>query len=145
MQTSGYDVEDLLGKGVNGEAGECVFCAVSDEKIIVRNRLAYAVRDIAPVTPLHSLVLPWRHVPSYFDLMADEKRAVDELLDAMQRAVRADDPAVAGFNIGINIGKVAGQTIFHCHVHLIPRRPGDAVYPEGGIHAAIRRVLGRSA
>jgi ATP adenylyltransferase len=118
---------------------------MAGERIVAQNRLAYAVRDIIPVTPLHTLILPKRHVPCYFDLETDEKRAIDELLDAAQRAVLADDPDVAGFNIGVNIGKVAGQTIFHCHVHLIPRRPGDAVYPEGGIHAAIRRVLGSPA
>jgi ATP adenylyltransferase len=127
---------------VDNETGPCVFCAMAQQKIVGQNALAYAVYDITPVTPLHTLVLPKRHVPCYFALEADEKRAIDELLDAMQQAVLADDPAVAGFNIGVNIGKVAGQTIFHCHVHLIPRRPGDAVYPEGGIHAAIRRVLG---
>ena len=124
------------------QTGDCVFCAMAGEQIVAQNNLAYAVRDIIPVTPLHTLILPRRHVPCYFDLEADEKRAIDELLDAMQQAVRGNDPDVAGFNIGVNIGKVAGQTIFHCHVHLIPRRPGDAVYPEGGIHAAIRRVLG---
>jgi ATP adenylyltransferase len=130
--------------GVKSEAEACVFCAVADDKIIARNGLACALRDNAPVTRLHTLILPTRHVPSYFDLETDEKRAIDQLLDAMQSAVCADDPAVAGFNIGVNIGKVAGQTIFHCHVHLIPRRSGDALYPEGGIHAAIRRVLGSS-
>jgi ATP adenylyltransferase len=127
---------------VNNKTGECVFCAMAQQKILAQNALAYAVHDITPVTPLHTLILPRRHVPSYFDLGTDEKRAIDELLDAMQQTILADDPAVAGFNIGVNIGKVAGQTIFHCHVHLIPRRPGDAVYPEGGIHAAIRRVIG---
>ena len=126
------------------ETGNCVFCAIAEKEIVAQNPLAYAVRDITPVTPLHTLILPRRHVPSYFDLETDEKRAIDELLDAMRRAILLQDVSVAGFNIGVNIGKVAGQTIFHCHIHLIPRRPGDAVYPEGGIHAAIRRVLGSS-
>jgi diadenosine tetraphosphate (Ap4A) HIT family hydrolase len=123
----------------------CVFCGLAEEKIIAQNRLAYAVRDNAPVTPLHTLILPKRHAPGYFDLSPKEKRAIDELIDEVRLAILADDPDVAGFNIGVNIGKIAGQTIFHCHVHLIPRRPGDAVYPEGGVHAAIRRVLGTSA
>jgi ATP adenylyltransferase len=127
---------------VNSQNGDCVFCAMAQQKIVAQNALAYAVHDITPVTPFHTLILPRRHVPCYFDLGTDEKRAIDKLLDAMQQTILADDPAVAGFNIGVNIGKVAGQTIFHCHVHLIPRRPGDAIYPDGGIHAAIRRVLG---
>ena len=130
---------------MNSETGDCVFCAMAAEKIVAQNPLAYAVRDITPVTPLHTLVLPRRHVSSYFDLETDEKWAIDELVDETRRAILLQDKSVAGFNIGVNIGKVAGQTIFHCHLHLIPRRPGDAVYPEGGIHAAIRRVLGRSA
>jgi diadenosine tetraphosphate (Ap4A) HIT family hydrolase len=65
------------------------------------------------------------------------------LIDEVRLAILTDDPVVAGFNGGINIGEAAGQTIFHCHVHLIPRRRGDAVYSEGGIYAAIRSVLGR--
>jgi diadenosine tetraphosphate (Ap4A) HIT family hydrolase len=115
-----------------------------EEKIVAQNSLAYAVLDNAPVTPLHTLLLPRRHVPSYFNLETDEKQAIDELVDQTRRAILMRDMSVAGFNIGINIGKAAGQTIFHCHVHLIPRRTGDALYPEGGIHAAIRQLLGRS-
>jgi ATP adenylyltransferase len=126
-------------------AEACVFCAMPAEKFVAQNRLAYAVRDNAPVTGLHTLILPRRHVADYFDVVAEEKHAIDELVDEVRLAILADDLSVAGFNIGINIGKVAGQTIFHCHVHLIPRRGGDAVYPEGGIHAAIRRVLGAGA
>ena len=111
--------------------------------MVAQNRLAYAVRDNMPVTRLHTLILPKRHALEYFDL-SPEKPGIDELIDKVRLTILADDPEVAGFNIGVNIGKVAGQTIFHCHVHLIPRRFGDAVYPEGGIHAAIRRVLGRT-
>ena len=129
---------------MDSKTGACVFCVMPAEKIVAQNPLAYAVLDNAPVTPLHTLIVPRRHVPSYFDLETDEKQAVDELVDETRRAILLRGMAVAGFNIGINIGKVAGQTIFHCHVHLIPRRTGDALYPEGGIHAAIRQVLGRS-
>ena len=125
---------------MNSNTAACVFCVMPEEKIVAHNPLAHAVRDNAPVTPLHTLILPRRHVPCYFDLETDEKQALDELVDQTRRAILLRDMSVAGFNIG----KVAGQTIFHCHVHLIPRRPGDALYPEGGIHAAIRRVLGRS-
>jgi len=125
-------------------AAGCAFCAVAAEKIIAQNPLAYAVRDASPVTPLHTLVLPWRHAASYFDLENDEKRAIDALLTETRRAILAADPDVAGFNIGINVGEAAGQTIFHCHVHLIPRRRGDVADPTGGVHAAIRLVLGLS-
>ena len=105
--------------------------------MIAQNQLAYAVRDTSPVTPLHTLVIPRRHVASYFDLATDEKRAIEDLLEATRRDIVKRNPAVAGFNIGINIGAVAGQTIFHCHVHLIPRRPGDVANPRGGVRAVI--------
>jgi ATP adenylyltransferase len=127
---------------VDSKTADCVFCAMADEKIVAQNPFAYAVRDIAPVTPLHTLILPRRHVASFFDLDAREKQAIDELLDSRQQAILADDPAVAGFNVGINVGAAAGQTIFHCHIHLIPRRVGDVADPAGGVYSALRRVLG---
>jgi diadenosine tetraphosphate (Ap4A) HIT family hydrolase len=115
----------------------CVFCATAQQQFVAGNRLAYSVRDTSPVTPFHTLVLPRRHVASYFDLDAEEKRAIDELLEATRIDILARDPMVAGFNIGINVGEAAGQTIFHCHVHLIPRRPGDIANPRGGVRAVI--------
>lgn len=115
----------------------CVFCTVADEQIAAGNRLAFAIRDTSPVTPLHTLVLPRRHVADYFELDPTEIEAIDDLLREMRRDIRARDPAVAGFNIGVNIGAAAGQTIFHCHVHLIPRRPGDVANPRGGVRAVI--------
>jgi diadenosine tetraphosphate (Ap4A) HIT family hydrolase len=113
-----------------------VFCVISEEHV-ARNPLAYAVRDTSPVTRFHTLILPYRHVAGYFDLDADEKRAIDELLEETRIDILARDPLVAGFNIGINVGEIAGQTIFHCHVHLIPRRPGDVANPRGGVRAVI--------
>jgi ATP adenylyltransferase len=115
----------------------CVFCAMARRHIVAGNTLAYAVRDTSPVTPLHTLILPNRHVADYFELDTDERDAIDELLREVRREILICDPAVAGFNIGINIGAVAGQTIFHCHVHLIPRRPGDVANPRGGVRAVI--------
>ena len=115
----------------------CVFCAMGEQDILARNGLAYTVRDTSPVTPLHTLILPKRHIAGYFDLDAKEKLAIDELLEESRRNILTGDPTVAGFNIGINIGAVAGQTIFHCHVHLIPRRPGDVANPRGGVRGVI--------
>jgi ATP adenylyltransferase len=116
---------------------QCVFCTMNKEQIVARNSLAYAVRDTLPVTPLHTLILPNRHVADYFELDADEKHAIDDLLEETRMGILARDPTVAGFNIGVNVGVVAGQTIFHCHVHLIPRRPGDVTNPRGGVRAVI--------
>jgi len=115
----------------------CAFCVMAQQQFVASNRLAYGVRDTSPVTPLHTLVLPRRHVASYFDLDAREKRAIDDLLEGIRLDILARDPVVAGFNIGINVGEMAGQTIFHCHVHLIPRRPGDIANPRGGVRAVI--------
>jgi ATP adenylyltransferase len=115
----------------------CVFCTMAREHIIASNTLAYAVRDNSPVTPFHSLILPNRHVGDYFELESDERDAIDELLKETRRDILLRDPTVGGFNIGINAGAVAGQTIFHCHVHLIPRRPGDVASPRGGVRAVI--------
>jgi ATP adenylyltransferase len=94
-------------------------------KIVAEHRLAYAVRDIAPVTPLHTLLVPKRHVAEYFGLTPEEHAAIARLLDEVRRGIGAADPTVAGFNIAVNIGTASGQTIAHCHVHLVPRRPGD--------------------
>jgi ATP adenylyltransferase len=115
----------------------CPFCTIGEEQIVAKRRLACTVRDTTPVTPLHTLILPRRHVASYFDLNAEEKLAIDELLDKTRIDILERDPMVAGFNIGINVGEAAGQTIFHCHVHLIPRRTGDVANPRGGVRAVI--------
>jgi ATP adenylyltransferase len=109
----------------DGPARVCVFCALPAAQIVAENALAFAVRDIMPVTPLHTLVLPRRHVADYFDLLPEEKAAIETLLDEARRAIAAADPAIAGFNIAVNVGAASGQTIAHCHVHLVPRRSGD--------------------
>jgi ATP adenylyltransferase len=105
--------------------------------VLAGNDIAFAVRDAHPVTPLHTLVLPRRHVPTYFDLTRQEAAAVDELLRELHDDILGGDGTVEGFNIGINIGAVAGQTILHCHVHLIPRRRDDVPDPWGGVRAII--------
>lgn len=82
----------------------CVFCAMGEQHILARNGLAYTVRDTSPVTPLHTLILPKRHMAGYFDLDTKEKLAIDELLEETRRNILTRDPRVAGFNIGINVG-----------------------------------------
>jgi ATP adenylyltransferase len=108
-----------------------------EARFIAANTLAFAVHDTSPVTALHALILPRRHVSSYFGVDGAERNAMHELLDQVARDTVAQDPAVAGFNIGINVGEVAGQTLFHCHIHLIPRRRGDVANPRGGVRAVI--------
>jgi diadenosine tetraphosphate (Ap4A) HIT family hydrolase/5-methylcytosine-specific restriction endonuclease McrA len=115
----------------------CVFCEVPAERIVVQNELCVALRDKYPVTPGHALVVPRRHVADYFDLGRPELNAVHFLLEKLKRQIQADDPRVKGFNVGINCGQAAGQTVFHCHVHLIPRREGDVDNPAGGVRHLI--------
>jgi diadenosine tetraphosphate (Ap4A) HIT family hydrolase len=114
-----------------------VFCNISRTKIIVENDLAYAIYDKFPVTKYHTLIISKRHIESYFGLNYDEVHACDNLLSKMQLMIEEKDKTVKGFNLGINCGEVAGQTVFHCHIHLIPRREGDVKDPVGGIRHVI--------
>ena len=115
----------------------CLFCSVGEERIIAENDLAFAIRDGFPVTELHSLVIPRRHVSDYFELTKEELLACNELLRIVKEEILARDESVKGFNVGANSGLVAGQSIFHCHIHLIPRREGDVPNPKGGIRHLI--------
>jgi diadenosine tetraphosphate (Ap4A) HIT family hydrolase len=115
----------------------CLFCSVGEERIIAENDLAFAIRDGFPVTELHSLVIPKRHVSDYFELSKEELLACNELLRIVKEEILARDTSVKGFNVGANSGLVAGQSIFHCHIHLIPRREGDVPNPKGGIRHLI--------
>jgi ATP adenylyltransferase len=115
----------------------CPFCEVPEDSVIAENELAYAVRDAFPVTPLHTLVIPKRHVSAYFDLGQAELNACHRLLEQEKGAIEQADTGVEGFNVGINEGVVAGQTVFHCHVHLISRRKGDVDEPMGGVRNVI--------
>ena len=115
----------------------CLFCNVGEERIIAENELAFAIRDGFPVTELHSLIIPRRHVSDYFELSKEELLACNELLRIVKEEILARDASVKGFNVGANSGLVAGQSIFHCHIHLIPRREGDVPNPKGGIRHVI--------
>jgi ATP adenylyltransferase len=115
----------------------CVFCDIDRTRILDENELAFTTRDRFPVTPLHSLIIPKRHFPDYFSITEGERSACHELLQGLRKHILIEDPTVAGFNVGINVGPEAGQTIDHCHLHLIPRRPGDVPNPRGGIRHII--------
>jgi ATP adenylyltransferase len=116
---------------------DCLFCSIDKSRIIATNGLAYAIRDGFPVTEGHTLVIPKRHVEDYFGLSQAELLACDDLLRTLKEQVQREDSSVVGFNIGMNAGKAAGQTIFHCHMHLIPRRIGDVAEPRGGVRHLI--------
>jgi len=121
----------------NDRDTNCPFCTLSSDAIIVENDLAFAINDRYPVTSGHMLVIPKRHAADYFDLTPDELDACNSLLRKVKNDIQTTDSSVTGFNIGVNIGRSAGQTIFHCHLHLIPRRDGDTENPRGGVRGVI--------
>ena len=127
----------LFRDGLNDKLADCIFCTPGSRKFIAENELAFALADNHPVTSLHTLIVPRRHAPTYFDLHDPERRAINLLLDHVRFTVLAADKTVEGFNVGMNCGGVAGQTVMHCHVHLIPRRQGDVDQPRGGVRAVI--------
>lgn len=113
----------------------CPFCTTNGD-LFLRNDLAYARCDANPVTPGHLLLIPFRHVVSYFDTTEDERLALMQLIDEA-KALLDESHAPDGYNIGVNIGEASGQTVFHTHVHLIPRYRGDVENPRGGVRAVI--------
>lgn len=116
---------------------DCIFCTEVTERTVDQNALALAFEDKYPVTKGHTLIIPKRHVSDYFDLHQPEINAIHQLLHTRKAQLQSEDSLITGFNVGINAGADAGQTIFHCHVHLIPRRSGDMHDPTGGVRGVI--------
>ena len=134
------DSTDLAGNRIDytSRVDGCLFCeAYIDREIIAENTLAYAIKDGIPVTDGHTLIIPKRHVGDYFGLSTAEVSATNQLLHVIQEQSSKGDETITGFNIGMNAGKSAGQTVFHCHTHLIPRRNGDVDSPSGGVRGVI--------
>ena len=115
----------------------CLFCNVKESGSVYENDLAYASYDSYPVSKHHCLIIPKRHIKDYFDLTKDELVACHNLIKKVKNVIINEDETVKGFNIGTNIGKISGQSILHCHFHLIPRRKGDVENPQGGIRSVI--------
>ena len=114
------------------DAYACPFCSLPAERIVASNDQGWIVKDAYPVSPGHTLVIPRRHLGSFFDLSREERGALFDLLSvARERLDRDLQPS--GYNIGINDGAAAGQTVPHLHIHLIPRYDGDRVDPRGGV------------
>ncbi len=110
----------------------CSFCTLSTDRIIAESDYTLTIRDGFPVSEGHTLIIPKRHVQSFFELQANERevilQALDEAKEALDKEFSPD-----GYNIGINDGEAAGQTVMHLHVHLIPRYEGDTPDPRGGV------------
>ncbi len=116
---------------------DCLFCNVDKSKIVSENDFFIVVRDNYPVTELHTLIILKRHTTSYFELDDSEKISLINILDKQKNSLLQNDSTIKGFNIGINDGVEAGQTIMHFHTHLIPRRTGDVQNPRGGVRGVI--------
>ena len=112
----------------------CHFCDRPD--VVAENKLAYATFDTSPVSPGHCLVMPNRHVANYFDASPQEQQALWALVSEM-KVVIDEKHQPDGYNIGINVGKAAGQSVPHIHVHIIPRYEGDIDDPQGGVRGVI--------
>jgi len=117
----------------------CLFCK-DPRGVSLEHELAYSARDTYAVSPGHTLVVPKRHVASFFDLTQDEVAACIKLINEEKKRIDSEfNPD--GYNIGVNVGLAAGQSIFHVHIHVIHRYKGDVENPQGGV----RHVISRNA
>jgi len=119
---------------------DCIFCQFQlpeHKRVVEENALAYATRDAFPVTEHHTLIIPKRHVIDYFGLTQAELNAIHALIHSQKKVLDALDPTIAGYNLGWNCGEIAGQSVWHCHAHLIPRRKDDVEHPKGGVRHVI--------
>ena len=115
----------------------CLFCNAKESGIAAENQFAYASYDSYPVSDFHCLIIPKRHVKDYFEMSDEELLACNDLITKIKNEILAKDKTVKAFNIGTNAGKMSGQSIMHCHIHLIPRREGDVKNPQGGVRSVI--------
>lgn len=114
----------------------CPFCSLPNERVVLANKSGYVVRDAYPVSQGHTLIIPRRHIGSFFELGTDERQDLLNLLDTAQAKLQINHQP-QGYNIGINDGPAAGQTVPHLHIHLIPRYTNDVTDPRGGVRWVI--------
>jgi ATP adenylyltransferase len=136
------DSTDFRGQDILYEHREenCLFCDIQTKdkkRIISENTLSYVIRDGFPVSEGHTLIIPKRHVLDYFGLTQGEVNSINSLIHEQKELLDRKDKTIQGYNIGMNCGEISGQSVFHCHVHLIPRRKGDVEKPKGGIRNVI--------
>lgn len=115
---------------------KCIFCDTTNKNILFHSELCYAIYDEYPVSKGHVLIIPYKHISDYRELDETTKKhmwtAVDHAIYGLTELFNPD-----GFNIGINIGESAGQSIPHVHIHVIPRYNGDVETPRGGVRGVI--------
>ncbi len=113
----------------------CLFCK-DPRGVSMQHELAFSARDSYPASPGHTLIIPRRHVASFFDLTAEEVAACMDLIKEEKKQIDTEF-SPDGYNVGVNVGPAAGQSVFHVHIHLIPRYKGDAENPQGGVRHVI--------
>ena len=122
---------------MSSQTEQCLFCNKKKQKIIYSNEFMFVVRDSYPVAKLHTLIIPHRHISNFFDLNDNELSDLSIILKKEKKSLLNLDKTISAFNVGVNAGKDAGQSIMHCHIHLIPRRKGDIENPRGGVRGVI--------
>lgn len=122
----------------------CKFCftEIDTSRVIEENNSVFAIMDNYPVSEGHHLIIPKRHTPDWFSMNRQERREAEELIRVLKNRLEEADDSITGFNVGMNTGESAGQTIFHAHMHLIPRRDGDTPNPRGGVRGVIPKKMG---
>lgn len=117
---------------------DCAFCQIRQRgRFVAEYGQVFAVLDKFPVTKGHQLVITKRHVNDWFGMSFEERRDAEALLSELKKQMQREDPAITGFNLGMNCGVSAGQTVMHAHIHLIPRRDGDLAEPRGGVRGCV--------
>ena len=119
------------------EKNNCIFCSKEKLNIIYEDDVFYVIRDAYPVTKDHTLIILNEHNKTYFDLRDKDYVQLNNIIKFQKESLLEKDNSITGFNIGINQGETAGQTVMHLHIHLIPRRKGDTEDPRGGVRGVI--------
>ena len=119
------------------EKNNCIFCSKEKLNIIYEDDVFYVIRDAYPVTKDHTLIILNEHNKTYFDLRDKDYVQLNNIIKFQKESLLERDNSITGFNIGINQGETAGQTVMHLHIHLIPRRKGDIEDPRGGVRGVI--------
>lgn len=120
-----------------GSPSPCPFCTPQNLTGVIENKTVFAIPDTSPVSRGHMLIIPKRHCLDYFEMTHQERCDAHELIQRLKNEILENDTSVNGFNIGANCGETAGQTVFHTHIHLIPRRTNDTPAPRGGVRGVI--------
>jgi len=119
----------------SGEDKLCPFC--QSLEVVAEHNSVFAIKDNYPVTKGHHLIISFRHTENYFSMNDQEREDTTALLKVLKLKLEEGDLTITGFNIGMNSGETAGQTVMHSHIHLIPRRKGDTPNPRGGVRGVI--------